>query len=427
MPEQRGYVPPDSESRPATVTTETSEIVFGPDVYLALFDNPADILDSLPEIHRGYFVTLRQEIIDFTQGRGIPRDALTKPDALREAASELSAPDLTQLANILERFEYLLKNREPMKEDYTEALEHAERLYHLKEQYTSQVFLLEQVGILKEGEITGIDGNDYPIPTLEEIATRLFEQRETLKTKHDQGFTKLLLVPFGMSLDSLRETLKQFLFSYKQNNPSFDLDTNQPLWARGEYQGADIGDSPKLVYEVRSFEAKDHQGKTKMEILDEENNGGRVHGDGERKAWTVHLLQPSDPSNPDSPGFAPIPREGQGKVQGDLTPRPPFEADKTPKEYLSIFQEAHDDPNSPYFQESGMTPEDWIMAFMTHLEEIGRPLDEDQYTWLTGASFSSSIDVPSVGWRKDMRSVSLVCGDPRARYREMGTRSGIIV
>src|SRR3989339_481909 len=286
---------PTFESFPSVTPVEagvrrTSEILGE-----AIMDSVSSVRDSLPEQHRAHFETLRQEIITFTEVHGISRESLGKPDLLREATYKLSIPDLERLALLLERFEYLLKNGEPKKEeiDPAKAIEYGEKFYHLRKQYDSQVELLEEVGILKEGAILGIDGNTYPIPTLEQIAMRLFERRETLRTKHDQGFTKLLLVPFGMSLDILQETFKQFLLDYKQSHPFFDLDTNQPLWAWEEYRGADIGDSPRLVYEVGSFEDKNHGGKTKMEILEEEKNTlGRVHGDRERKAWTVLLLQP---------------------------------------------------------------------------------------------------------------------------------------
>src|SRR3989339_1517066 len=217
---------PTSESFPSAAPAEagiqrTSEILGE-----AIMDSVSSVRDSLPEQHRVHFETLRQEIIDFIKVHGISRESLGKPDLLREVTCKLSTQDLERLANLLERFEYLLKNGEPKKEDYTEALEYAEEFYHLREQYTSQVSLLEQAGILKEGVILGIDGNEYPIPTLEQIAVRLFERCKELETKHGQGFTKLLLVPFGMSLDSLQETLKQFLLKYKESHSSFDLETN---------------------------------------------------------------------------------------------------------------------------------------------------------------------------------------------------------
>jgi len=331
---------PSLESSPSATPAEAGAQRTSANLHEAIMDSVSSVRDSLPEQYRVHFETLRQEIIDFTKAHGISKDALSNPSLLREVTCKLSTSDLERLALLLERFEYLLKNGEPKKEDYTETLEYAEEFYHLREQYTSQFNLLKEAGILKEGVILGIDGNTYPIPTLEQIASRLFERRETLETKHDQGFTKLLLVPFGMSLDSLRETLKQFLIKHKEFHSSFDLNDHQPLLAWSEYYGADIGNSPKLVYYPQSFTKKGHGGKTKMEILKEQAKGrwtpafaGVAGEKGLRTpGWTVHLLQPSNPSNPHSPGFAPIPRQGQGTPQGDLILRHPLEANKTPIE-----------------------------------------------------------------------------------------------
>src|SRR3989339_1009122 len=252
----------DPGSKPGMTTSVLGEST----LHEAIMDSVSSARDSLPKEHHKHFETLRQEIIDFTQAQGIPREALAKPDLLRKAAEKLSTPNLEQLANLLERFEHLIVKKEPWTNK--EALEYAEEHYHLEKQYTAQVTLLEKSGILKEGAILGIDDKKYPIPTLEQIAIRLFERRETLRTKHDQGFTKLLLVPFGMSLDTLQETLKQFLLDYKQSHPTFELNTNEPLWTWDEYQGADIGDPPNLVYYSQSFTKEGHGGKTKIEILE---------------------------------------------------------------------------------------------------------------------------------------------------------------
>jgi len=430
----------------------TTSVLGKSTLHEAIMASSSSVRDSLPKEYHKHFETLRQEIIDFAQAHDIPRESLAKPDALREAASKLSIPDLQQLAILLEHFEHLLVKKEPWKNE--EAIEYAQEFYHLREQYDFQVNFLVEAGILKEGVIMGIDGNKYPIPTLEQIATRLFERREELKTKHDQGFTKLLLVPFGMSLDVLIETLKQFLLSYKQKNSTFDLNTNEPLWTWPEYQGADIGDSPKLVYYPQSFTKEDHGGKTKMEVLEGQARGRwalpptagsatggttsvGVAGESETRTsgWTIHLFQPSDPSNPDSKGFAPIPRQGQGTPQGDLTPRPPFrergdrsplEAGQSPNEYLSLLQEAQDDENSPYHNESGMTPEDWIIAFMTHLKETEQPLGGDVY--LVGTFSRSIAGVPYMFW--DFGNLQACLGrdiKPHGRAKYIGARSSVIV
>src|SRR3989339_2100208 len=98
----------------------------------AIMDSVSSVRDSLPEQHRTHFETLRQEIIDFTKAHGIPRDTLSKPDLLREATKKLSTQDLERLALLLERFEHLVKYKEPKKEDYAEALEYTEEINHIR-------------------------------------------------------------------------------------------------------------------------------------------------------------------------------------------------------------------------------------------------------------------------------------------------------
>ncbi len=415
-----------SSATPTEVGAQCTSEIF----HEAILASSSRVRDSLPEQHRAHFEALRQEIIDFAKAHDIPRESLAKPDALREAAKKLSIPDLTQLANLLERFEHLLVKKELLINK--EALEYAEEFYHLEKQYTSQAELLREAGILKDEAILGIDGKKYPIPTLEQIAIRLFERREELKTKHDQGFTKLLLVPFGMSLDALCETFRQFLLTYKEDHKTFDLNTDDPLWTLENYQGADVGDCPNLVYYPMSFDKHDHQGKTKAQILEEQKNNQSPF-----PGWTIHLLQPSNLELQDTEtptGFAPIPLQGQGTSQGDITPRPPLETNKTPNEYLSLLQVSKDNEDSPYSLESGMTPEDWIIAFMTHLSETGKHLDDvrnptetGSYCYLTGAFFPSSVNVPGSCWDRGFRQVRLGGRDSGARDGNIGARSSVMI
>jgi len=391
--------------------------------------------DSLPEQHRTHLDELRKSIFAFCDEFQIPREALKSKETFGVflASPKIPPARMAEAVSLFARLEHLVTNKEPipLKETLPEYLKEIEHLYNLGEQYTFQVKLLEQVGILKEGVITGIDGNKYPIPTLEQIATRLFEREKDLSTKRDQGFTKLLLVPFGMSLDTLRETFKQFLLSYKQTHSDFDLDVNDPLftWKDG-YPGADTSDPPKIFYHPTSFDPHNHQGQTKLDILKAQAD----NPEGSFPGWIVHLLQaPKD----NLPGFCGIPRQGQGKTQGEVFPRPDLEANKTSIEYLSIFQEAQDDydPTSPYFQESGLTPEDWILAFITHLQETGQPLDNYQnstesMTYLTGAFFPSidgSAFVPCVCWLHGDRRADLDGRGPRNRGGGIGARSSVIV
>ena len=85
----------------------------------------------------------------------------------------------------------------------------AERLLDLRHQYDSQTALLKKTGLVEsrkeidhsgiEREVLfmrGINGKKYPMPSYREIAWRILGKKELFETKTDQGFTKLLLVPF---------------------------------------------------------------------------------------------------------------------------------------------------------------------------------------------------------------------------------------
>ncbi len=343
----------------------------------AIMDSVSSTRNSIPEQYRAHFETLRQEIIDFATAHGIPRDLLAKPDALREAAQKLSTSNLEQLATLFERFEYLLAHKEPLKNK--EALEYAQEYYHLKEQYDAQVELLKQIGILhprKESKrtkslstlfhsllpfgkkkrpetptkmeereifcITGVDGNEYLIPSLEQIAIHLFERRETLETKRDQGFTKLLLVPFAVDLKRISKlTLK---ISPTRSN---DIFVKEP---------------------IAYFSRFSDQGKTKLQILEEQKKDARVIS-----GWRVLLFQAPHQG---TLGFREIPRKGRGCEEGVDIPRPDIEAGQTSKNYSDTIIHAQGNQDSPYYGESGMMPEDWFFAFATHFKETGNFLND---------------------------------------------------
>src|SRR3989338_11327460 len=105
----------------------------------------------------------------------------------------------------------------------------AEHLYDLKAQYKSQVTLLQRTGLIatkinidETGKVQevfcmrDIHGNEYPVPSYETLVEHLAEQKELRRTKADQGFTKFLLVPFGMSLDQMIHMFRAYLLNYKK-------------------------------------------------------------------------------------------------------------------------------------------------------------------------------------------------------------------
>ena len=295
-----------------------------------------------------------------------------------------------------------------------------ERKLDLKHQYESDRQILEGAGILEqlpsgESGITGIDGKPYPMPSYQDVRHLLREKRNALEKKADQGFTELLIVPFGMKLDDLVEKYKELLIKHHAEGKLFatkekdadpdeplDLDINQPVWAWSEYQDADV--NGKLVYDPKEF-SENHGGKTKTEIL-------AIAQGKSSPAWRILMVE-ADPS---------IPRAGKGKSAHG---RPRIEADKTPNEYIEAIGKGE------YQNESGMTPEEWLIQAITTLEEKNQVIDDWQgkgsIAYNTGAYFPAAGYVPGACWFRGDRQADLGGSGPAARGGSFGARSAVRV
>ena len=294
-----------------------------------------------------------------------------------------------------------------------------ERRLDLKRQYESERQALEGVGILErlpsgESGITGIDGKPYPMPSYQEVRHLIRDKREVLAEKADQGFMKLLIVPFGMKLDDLVEKYTALLIKHHTEGKFFatkekdadpdeplDLDTNEPVWVWDEYHGADV--NGKLVYDPKEF-SENHGGKTKAEIL---ASTGKAS-----PAWRIVMIE-SDPN---------IPRAGKGKRVGG---RARLEANKTPNEYLEAIGKGE------YQNESGMAPEEWLIQAIATLEEKNQVIDDWQgkgsIAYNTGAYFPAAGSVPDACWNRDDRQANLGRSAPTARGGYLGARSAVRV
>ena len=273
--------------------------------------------------------------------------------------------------------------------------------------------------------IKGIDGKEYPLPTQEEIAEKMEENKELVERKREQGFTRLLLVPFGLKLSDLTETYKKSILEHQAEGKLFgakkdpsdqgeelvplDLDENQPVWVWDKYQEADTNGS--LVYQPKEL-SENHQGKTKQEIL------------GEQGGWRIVLLEdmPNIPrENPETKG---------GRTQIDVKGSSIKKYIKrgedipSPAEYLKVLQQ-----DSTYKGEEGMTPEDQLMYAITHLEETDQVIDDyrgnGRASYQVGAYFPASGNVPNAYWDRGYRQAYLGRSNPDIRYDNCGVRSAV--
>ncbi|MBI2054221.1 MAG: hypothetical protein HYT36_02720 [Candidatus Staskawiczbacteria bacterium] len=359
-----------------------------------------------------------------------------------ERLEELSALEKkTKALDIVAKINEL-KTAAETKQDYqelTKLYQQLEKIYEGKEgqelepwlaqQYEKQIDILRDAcGFeLESGEvgITGIDGKDYPVPTQEEIAVLVAENRELIEKKKEQGFTKLLLVPFGMKLEYLIHAYQDVITKHKETNKLFtakkdasdpneklvplELDESKPVWVWDQYDNADI--NGKLVYHPEKFDKKDHQGKTKGELL--QQGGG----------WSILLIE----DMPNIPEIDPKTIGGRTQIDAFGNAMEKFLSGKevpTPKEYLSFL-----DHYEAYQGEQGMTPEDQLMYAISHLEETDQVIDDYQgngkISYQIGAYFPSSGGVPGAYWYRGFRQAYLYGDDVGDRNDNCGVRSAV--
>ncbi len=293
-------------------------------------------------------------------------------------------------------------------------------------QYESQIKTLDALGLLQilpeSGEygILDISGTERPVPELDDIKQAVLKNKEFYHQKWEQGFTELEMTPFGLPLSTLvargRETILKHhkegrLFQTKKNQADqsealvpLDLDTDQPLFVWEKLNEAD--ELGTMVYDPKQFTGENHGGRTKRDILKEQ----------EASPFPGFLVSFQEKS-------VNIPRQGKGRTVGG---RIQLEANQTPSEYLKKLQ-----TETVYQGESGETPEEWLIRLMTSLTQTGQVIDDYQghgsLNYLTGAWVPASGVVPSAYWDRGSRRAYLVRDVPRFRSAFFGCRSAVRV
>jgi hypothetical protein len=302
-----------------------------------------------------------------------------------------------------------------------------EKLLSLEAQYNRQKDILKSTNILEvlsTGElgIKGIDNREYPFPTLEAITARLKERKETMKEKIDQGFSRLLIVPFGLSLDNLITKASQVILKHHREGKLFtakkdpddqkealvplELNEQTPLWAWDKWTGSDR-ENGQAVYHPKSLDANHHQGQTKKEILDKQQETNSP-----LQGWNVLLLE----SKMNIPAA-----DATDEIKGG---RARLKANQTPTEYLNLLH-----TNPQYKNEQGLANEDWLTLFITHLEQTNQIIDDWQGNgkacFLPGSFLPSSRDLGYGCWNRDYRQAFLNRPDSAYRHPYYGLRVAV--
>jgi hypothetical protein len=278
------------------------------------------------------------------------------------------------------RYEHLVRGNVPLDPEHLEPT--------LRLQYDLQIRVLSSLSLLDgppgQQFITAIDGKRYPLPSFEEVLTKL--RRPDLHRKLTQGFDTLLLVPFGLPLDRLLDAWRAGL---QRNAPLLrsvgHFNEGNPLYVWPQYR------TQPLVFDPHSFTYR-HHGRTKEQLLREDHRG-----------WDVLLVEGSIPD-------LPAPARGR-RVSG----RPRMECGRSPSEYLRSLPD----------DEVGLTPEAYVLHFLDGLERRGQILDVQTASYLLGAYLPASRHVPFAFWYPGNGQAYLDWGDPEVRSGGDGARVAV--
>lgn len=307
-------------------------------------------------------------------------------EALKQAAE---SGDFSSVDQKLSEFDTAYKAAE-------KKLNPFEKLLNLAAQYEGQKEILKKAGIPEV-----VAGKSCP--TLEQVRDRLLATREVFERKIEQGFTKLLIVPFGLSVEDLRQkyghALKVHaaagkLFAEDDPHTPLDLDTATPVWKSDGY------DNKTMVYFPTAYNRDQHGGLTKQEAVEKEG------------AWHIYLVEET-----------PIPREEKGK---ELGKRKQLEANLKPTEYLEKIT-----TEEAYKNESGFTPELWLLKALTRLEEKNEVIDDyrgkGSINYNLGVYFPGSADVSCAFWYRDNRKAVMDRSGVSDRHSGYGASSAVRV
>ncbi len=322
-------------------------------------------------------------------------------DEFLRVYSQIDSVPLTEARKLLVRALTLKEELRSGMRELAREVDIFEKLFKLSEQYESQCSMLERTGVLEkfsDGRLgirsIAIEENgrqvtrEYPLPTFEEVRERLSEKEEVLTKKRTQGFTKMLLVPFGMPINNLLDRYKAQLSEHYAQGKLFTQNSHGGLdpvlnlnddSVTTDSQHRTVDSTDSIIY----FSEKS-KGATKKELL---LNPYPEHAH-LTSGWQILFVE-------DMPV---IPQFTKQKTIGG---RGQLAAGKKPEAYRN--DTAKQTQGNVYDHEQGFTPESWIAYALAHLEETnclldGADLQEDCGSYLTGVYFPQNHSTSMVSW-----------------------------
>jgi len=251
------------------------------------------------------------------------------------------------------------------------------QLFSIELEYYDRVNELTHSGILTHLPIRdcmgilGIDGKEYPLPTLEQVVELFNRNKPLVEIKVKQGFNQLELTPIAISTTFLITQLTSAILKHAAEENIFEtkrtpLDTLIPVRVNSQKQVwiwetlKQALETDQLVYFPQEF-STNHRGMTKLETI---NNKHICAIPG----WSIGLIET----------FSIMLQPGESKT---YCGRKQLETGLSPKEYLQILK------SESYRGETGKTIEDFLTSFINHLEtrnEVSYDVEDNNALWCLG-------------------------------------------
>ena len=238
----------------------------------------------------------------------------------------------------------------------------------LPKQYHEQINILDQYNLLRrekgkrEMYICDEQENEYQVPSLEQIKAELRNKFEQYHLKFDQGFKKLLIVPFAVSLAQFQEAVSTQIYTQfkegKINDAAgqpIDVKVEEPIQVDEPLKDGDLVYYPGSTYHSEDHDTKpEHQARAKPDLL--------ASADQSFSGFHIFLIE----DMPNLPEFDDLQEIG-GREQ--------IAAGDNAHNYLNMLE-----TDETLSMEQGMCLEDWFTYFMMELAQNNRVVDEWEET-----------------------------------------------
>jgi len=317
----------------------------------------------------------------------------------------------------------------------------------LKEQYESQVDVAWKSGLFgaRDGDKRGAGGKraraeavksavpvierggkKYPMPNWREVQQTLRrpENLEIIKEKCAQGFTKMLIVPFGYDLKTMAGKFKDKVRELDRATGIFGAGGEKVEFDRSEadypvyvWEG---WDDSQMAYYPKQYDEKKHGGMSKEDAI-------KING-----AWQICFVEENIP-------VIPLEADEKTDVIGErkrIDRQGSCIKGQTGTPQIQQFHAAMQDKKkmenpAKYNHEKGQTTEQYLWMQLTSLLEYEKPVlmdyENGEYrgTYLTGSYYIASHDVPFVDWDRRGRQIGLSGNFPAVRIDDYGVRPSV--